>query len=88
MSDVIDLQAFRTLRVYTPTVYYADTRQYTECFGHCEEVVKNEGTERWTIMRCLYCHAKELPCLAEKQDGTGCRRHQSLRENGLCSQHQ
>ena len=84
-DNVIPL--FGEVRAYTPKIFYADTMQYENCFGACEEQERNEGTENWYIMRCLYCHARELPCLGITQDGRGCRRTRNLDDNGLCSQH-
>jgi hypothetical protein len=85
MDNVIEM--FSNIKAYTATVYYADTHQYSQCFGFCEEVENNKGTDNWTIMRCLYCHADKLPCLGITQNNMGCRRTTNLNDNGLCSQH-
>lgn len=85
-DNVIGL--FSNVVAYTPTIFYADTRQYDECFGHCEEVERHDKEEGvWTIVRCLYCHADKLPCLGITQNGIGCRRTTNLGEEGLCGQH-
>ena len=81
------VEMFSNIKAYTPTFYYADTKQYHNCFGACEEVENNRGKENWYIMRCLYCHADKLPCLGITQSGMGCRRTTNLGDNGLCSQH-